>query len=87
MSAENDLGGSIFPAEMHRRMAADYEAQAAVLAGAIRNTRDATLRATLVAREEQRIRNALFHRRLAEKATLTRNGTNDVTLKELSDAA
>ena len=87
MSAENDLGGSIFPPEMHARIAADYEVQAEKLAVEILNTRDATLRATLVAREEQRIRNALFHRRLAKKTTPTRNGTNEVALKELSDAA
>ena len=70
---------------MHARMATGYEAQAAILAVEILKTRDPTLRATLAAREEQRIRNALFHRRLAEK--LTRNSSNNVTLKELSDAA
>lgn len=87
MSAENDLGSSIFPPEMHARMATEYEAQAAILAVEILKTRDPTLRATLAAREEQRIRNALFHRRLAERATPTRKGTIVDTLKELSDAA
>ena len=87
MPAGTDLGDTLFPAEMHARMAAEYEAQAAALAIELMNTRDGKARAVLAAREEQRTRNALFHRRLAEKAVARRNGANNPALKELTTAA
>jgi len=59
----------LFPAELHHRVATDCELTAAALADEIDGTHCRIRRARLEKQQAQRIRNSIFHRELAERAS------------------
>ena len=61
----------LFPAELHAKMAIDCELTAAKLAAEINSTSCPIRRARLEIKQAQRVRNSVFHRALAERATST----------------
>jgi hypothetical protein len=61
---------ALFPAELHARMADDYEITAAQLAAEIDGTNCPHRRARLESKHAQRTRNASYHRKLAQRPTL-----------------
>jgi hypothetical protein len=61
---------ALFPAELHARMAQDYELTAAELAAEIDGTNCPVRRARLENKQAQRMRNASYHRKVAQRPTL-----------------
>ena len=59
----------LFPPELHARAASDCELTAAQLAREIEITTCRIRRAQLESKHAQKIRNSVFHRSLAERAT------------------
>ena len=57
----------LFPAELHAKMAAEYEQTAAKLAEEIDDTNCPIHRSRLERKQSQRLRNSIFHRRLADR--------------------
>lgn len=61
---------TLFPAELHAKIADDYEMTAAELAAEILGTDCRHRRARLESKHAQRMRNAGYHRKLARRPTL-----------------
>ena len=59
----------LFPAELHAKVALEYEQVAAKLAEEIDSTNCPIRRSLLKCEQGQRLRNSIFHRRLADRLT------------------